>query len=276
VATSTVKYKKPPVVERALTVHVELSEEMFQTKADEWRASLASEFPAAETMTEWTLAVTEKDGMPVLDPSRQTMTVRQTYWKLADKRTKDRGMQFWPDKISFNLIGAPGHPRDYDELKEFVRAWLPRWAAHFGVTKCTGVTLQYVNLLSELTLPQFTVRNQIKLGEVLNMFRGVPNPREALFLPPFDFQVNLECPTTTPPSHFGAHCSALTPAETEGTKVPSLLLRFTATTHLLRRRAVGLEKVDEEAQVMHDLIIDHFQAFFTAEAKKAFEPVWPQ
>ena len=168
---STVHYKKPLVIERALTIHVNLPEETFALKMNSWKEILQKEFPHSEILTEWTLGITEKDGMPVLDPARQTITLRQTFWKMANPQQKDHGMQLWKDRISFNVLGTPGNPKQYKDLQQLVDEWSPRWSAHFGIEQCTGVTLQYVNLLSEVTLPSFTEgRTTLKLGDVLTSF----------------------------------------------------------------------------------------------------------
>src|SRR5262249_19714106 len=116
-----------------------MPEEKFRIKADEWQIVLKQEFPDAEAITDWAVAVTEKDGMPFLDPSRQTMTVRHTFWRTVGQK-KDRGIQIWPDKISFNLVGGVGNPRDFSELDQLRQRWLPRWASHFEISECNGVT----------------------------------------------------------------------------------------------------------------------------------------
>ena len=92
---SRIKYRNPPVIERALVVHLSqpVPEEQFQVRADEWRAALIEEFPHLETMTEWTLRVIEKQGIPVLDTDNQTMTLRQTFWQVGPAQKKKQGMQ---------------------------------------------------------------------------------------------------------------------------------------------------------------------------------------
>jgi len=276
VAISTVRYKKPPVIERALTVHVNLSEEAFALKMDSWKGILQEEFPHSEILTEWTLGITEKHGMPVLDPARQTITLRQTFWKMANSNQKDHGMQLWKDRISFNLLGTPGNPRQYKDLQDFVGEWSPRWAAHFGIDQCTGVTLQYVNLLSEVTLPSFIEgRTTLKLGEVLTIFRGLPNPTGNLVQSPFNLLVNMDCKNWDPPARFAVQCNS---AEAQPTithqgqgVIPILHLHFIASSHLAGR-TILIKDVPEEARAMHDLIVSHFEAYFTDAAKASFEP----
>ena len=253
-------------MERALVVHACVPEERFQVAADSWAAELHPEFPHAKVLSEWTLEVTEKDGMPVLDPTRQTLTLRQTFWKMKGDR-KDHGIQLWPDRISFNLFGAPGEPRSYEELEALEEQWLRRWAQHFEVTECGGVTLQYVNLLAESTLPKFVKKKSLHVGEALKMFQSIPGELHTLH-PPFDFQFNMDGETTDPPSRIGAHCVSI---KKKSGEIPSMHLRFTATTHI-DKRSVGLDKVTTEARLMHDLILRQFEAFFTEEAKAMFQP----
>jgi hypothetical protein len=272
IGTVNAKYRKPPIIERALAIHVDMAEEKFRLKAETWPQIVQQDFPRAETMTEWTLAVTEKDGMPVLDPSRQTMTLRQTFWHVAGKK-KQEGIQLWLDKISFNLLGEPGNPRDYAELDQVCERWLMRWATHFEISECSGVTLEYVNLLSAATLPSFVSGKTIRIGEVVNMFKAIPGTLHALH-PPFDFQFNVDG-ETDPSSRFRAHCATINVPASENTAAPQMQLRFTATTNLSKDRRVPLAKVRDEARVMHDLILGQFDAYFTPEAKKSFEPICP-
>ena len=259
------KYRKPPIVERALVFHASISEEVFRPKAEEWQTIVKQEFPHVEMVTEWLLAVAEKDGMPVLDPARQTMTVRHTFWQMAGKK-KDHGIQIWPDKIAFNVLGGIGNPRDFDELEQLRERWLIRWATHFGVSTSTGVTLEYVNLLSKETLPTFVEGQRLKIGDAIRLFQILPSSLHQLH-PPFDFQINVEG-ETNPPSHFRAHCISVEGAP----PTPSMQLRFTASTHKADR-SIAVEKVAGEAQIMHDLILRQFDAYFTPKAKETFERI---
>jgi hypothetical protein len=266
VANPRICYKKPPVVERAFVVHAPVSEEKFQLKAEAWEAVVKNEFPHARTVTEWTLAVTEKEGMPVLDPEKQTLTLRQTFWRAPGVR-KDRGMQLWPERISFNVLGDLENPRHYEDLEELFKRWLPQWASHFEVSTFSGVTMEYVNILSEKTLPTFVDGTQIRVGDAVTMFRMIPGGLRKL-LSPFDFQLNVEG-ETEPRSQVSAQCIC---SPTPTGKLPTLQLRFRATTNVDPERRAPLEKVHAEARLMHGLIITQFEAYFTEQAKKTFEP----
>ncbi len=263
-----IRYRRPPIVERALAIHVDMPEERFRVKAETWPAIVQKDFPRAETVTEWILAVMQKEGMPVLDPNRQTMTLRQTYWHIEGKKKRE-GIQLWPDKISFNLLGEPGNARDYAELDQLCERWLMQWAAHFELSQCSGVTLEYVNLLSAATLSPFVSGKTIRIGEAITMFKAIPGPLQSLF-PPFDFQFNVDG-GTTPPSRFRAHCATID-TDPKGDAGPEMNLRFIATTNLSKDRPVKLTQVREEAALMHDLILLQFDAYFTPEAKRSFEP----
>ncbi len=240
-----------------------MPEEKFRVRADEWQTILKQEFPHAQAITEWVLAVTEKDGMPVLDPDRQTMTLRHTFWRMTGQK-KDHGMQIWPDKISFNLLGGVGNPRDFSELEQLRQKWLPRWVSHFEISKCNGVTLEYINLLSKDTLPAFMNGNILNVGNALRLFDNIPS-RLGPLIPPFDFQINSET-ETNPRSRFRVHCVSVPSPST-----PVMHLRFNASTYN-PKRSVPIDDVANETAAMHDLILQQFDAYFTEKAKQSFEP----
>lgn len=265
------RYRKPPVTERALVVHLgaPIGEEKFQVKADEWRTALGKDFPKLQTVTEWTLHVVEKDGMPLLDTAGQTMTLRQTFWQVTPEEKRRQGIQLWQDKISFNLLGELGNPREFEELENLTSTWLPRWATDFEISSCSGVTLQYVNLLSKETLPNFFKNNELKIGQAIRLFGGVPVERNSL-LPPFDFQVNVRVDNVDPRARVSVHCVTVDVPADQG---PTMHLRFTATTNLGEpTRSVPLENVKNEGRLTHNLIIEAFEAYFTEAAKAIFEP----
>jgi len=265
------RYRKPPVIERALVIHLgaPIAEEKFQLKVDEWRTALVKDFPKLETVTEWTLHVIEKDGMPVMDTAGQTMTLRQTFWQMTPGQKRKQGIQLWQDKISFNLLGELGNPREFEELENLTSTWLPRWAADFEVGNYSGVTLQYVNLLSKETLPNFFENNQLNIGGAVRLFGGVPVQRN-LLLPPFDFQVNVRVDNVEPKARVSAHCVSVDAPVEQG---PTMHLRFTATTNLGQPpRSIPLENLKNEGRLTHNLIIEAFEAYFTDAAKAVFEP----
>lgn len=263
-----VSYANPPIIERALVIHTLIDEEFFRRAAENWQSIVQKEFPHCHTITEWTLAVTEKDGMPVLDPAQQTMQVRQTFWHLAGK-TKEKGIQLWPDKIAFNLLGLPGQPRRFEELQQMVGEWVPRWASHFNIQTFSGVTLEYVNLLSETTLPSFVKEKTLKLGEAMVLFAQPLPLRNMLLTPPFDFQINAIGDTKIA-SRICAHCFTV-PGPSK--VIPSMQLRFRATSHLAERPVSPLTGMSGEIESLHELIIRHFEAYFTDRAKLSFQPL---
>src|SRR5262249_37797753 len=158
-----------------------------------------------------------------------------TFWQQA-ATTGVAGMQLWPDRVSFNIIGNRENARSYEELDSLWKQWLPVWASHFNVAEFNGVALEYVNLLSEDTLPTFVQDATLRIGDVLTILNKLPGPRQNL-LGPFDFQLNVDG-KTDPPSQFLAHCltTGMSP-----TKVPIIQLRFVARTYLEQDRRIELK-----------------------------------
>jgi hypothetical protein len=262
-----IKYKKPPIVERAIVFHAEIDEETFHLGADTWRSELTREFPNSKTITEWMLGVTEKDGMPFLDPDKQQISVRQLFSSNKNDNC-ERVMQLWRDKIAFNLKSDPATPSHFEDISAVASDWLPKWVEHFKIATLHGITLQYVNLLSAQTLPSFMKENKLMVGEVLTNFSAIPGRYHEL-VAPFDFQLNVRCNTEPVPMNFCARL--LTASVSEA----MLHVHFTVTTTGEKKRAISQQEAEKEIQLAHALIVDEFEAFFTSEAKNSFEPYAP-
>jgi hypothetical protein len=131
-----VKYRKPPVVERAYAVGAEIDEELFHRKVESWKNLLQKEFPDVETITEWLIRVSEKDGMPTFDPSDQKMAIRHRFWK-GGAKNRETGIQVIPGRIAFNLLSSQDNPRHFEELKELSNLWLRRWGGPFWHQCCS-------------------------------------------------------------------------------------------------------------------------------------------
>ncbi|HXT41689.1 MAG TPA: TIGR04255 family protein [Candidatus Angelobacter sp.] len=259
------KYKRPPIVERAFSVGVQIDEELFHRRIEEWKDLLQKSFPEMETITEWQIKVTQKDGMPSFDQNHQRMSLKHRFWK-GGQSNRDKGIQVWRDRVAFNLVGGPANPRHYEELEEFSHDWLPRWADHFEVKTLRGITLEYVNFISFQTVPKFASENKIDLKNILNFFSNLPGPGKTL-IPPYNFEINLGI-TETPPMRFSAHLQNI---ESQPGSTLALRLDFKATTEGLGRK-ISLDEVKNELRLAHDLILQEFEAYFTVQARDSFGP----
>jgi len=264
----TIKYRHPPLYERALSFGAHIEEEHFYRQAQPWEALLKESFPESETITQWHLNVTEKDGMPCIDSATQKMSVRHRFWKGKEKE-RDRGIQVWRDRIAFNLIGNSGNPRHFEEIRDLARAWLPRWAGTFNVGVVRGVTLEYVNVISHRTVPKFSTKETIQIGKLLRLFAPVPGPARDI-IPPYDFNINVlvqEEPRLT----FNAR---LQNAKNKAGDPIAMKLDFKATTET-QGRELALDRVFDEVDLAHDLILTEFEGYFTQEARESFGPYDP-
>lgn len=204
--------------------------------------------------------------MPVLDAEKQQMTIRQTFWKKKDGK-KQKGIQLWGDKIAFNLIGSPGDPHHFEELEAIATPWLARWAEHFQIKRFCGVSMEYVNLLSQETMPTFMDGPTFKAGSVLVPIQHIPGPYH-LLTTPYDFQMNFKIPNDTLNLRFTARCHSvkLEPLE--------MHLRFTAMTYD-EVKNYTIDQIQDQIKVAHQLILTEFESFFTEGAKLTFEPYAP-
>lgn len=260
------KYRRPPVVERVLSYGVAIPEELFERRLDAWKSQVNQSLPELETVTDWEINLTQKDGMPIFDTTTQRVTLRHRFWK-GDAQHRDKGIQVWRDRVAFNLLRNSEDPRHFEELEAFAKEWLPRWAEIFEVKTVRGVTLEYVNLISPQTVPRFvdSSKTGIRLGEILPLCGSVP--LQGVLVPPFRFEHNV---LVTPELPLRL-CTKLDGLPPQGNQPIHLRLLFTASTETHQRTA-SFSEVAGEVSATHALILEAFEKYFSDAAKLSFEP----
>jgi hypothetical protein len=258
----TKRYRTPPLTERAISIGFGMPEEPFRQRLDTWNEVMRHAFPDSETVTRWDIQVAEKHGMPYIPRDKQRLTTKHQFWqRKGDKR--DRCIQVWADRVAFNLLSPPGDPRTYEDLLALYSEWCPKWASHFEVKTVSGVTLEYVNILSSATVPKFCHGNRMNIGEILTTY-GTPGPLKDL-IPPFKFQLNFDADGKDFPMKVSVELAHVRQEEI------ALRLLFKASSEETGRE-VPLDALPREIDTAHRLILAEFDAFFTEKAKLSFEP----
>jgi len=158
-------------------------------------------------------------------------------------------------------------PHRYSELRAEFERWLPRWMSHFSVSGCSRVQLEYVNLLSAKVTPQFTDdKGGLMIGRVLKVFAGIPTHHQGI-IPPYDCQMGLRIDAKKPAA-FHLRVRGLIPGPKQGVGVR---IDFLAVVDK-GGGYLSLSDVLNEADFLHTVMVEHFDAIFTDEAKQSFEP----
>jgi hypothetical protein len=76
-----VKYNKPPVVERAAAVLVDMDEEIYESKFPTWRQSVEKELPVYEPLNEWLINIEQKEGKAITDPLKTELRITPRFSK---------------------------------------------------------------------------------------------------------------------------------------------------------------------------------------------------
>ncbi len=256
------KYKSPTVTERVISLGVSMEEEHFQRELSTWHDVVRKAFPQSHIANQWQVSLAEKNGVPYIPKESQKFTTRYQFWKGKDKQ-RDRGIQVWRDRVAFNLLSKVGEPRTYEDLHELYSEWFPIWSQHFAVPTVRGVTVEYVNHLSKLTVPKFCHGDTIDVGRILTAF-VVRGPLTKL-VPPFSFQMNFLEERDGLPLRFQADLSSVPGKQT------AMRLLFKASTEAAGRE-IPVDSLSNELDTCHGLILEEFEAFFSDEAKATFKP----
>ena len=261
-------YKRPPVVERVLTIMADFPIENFYSRFEDWKQLIHEKFPDHDPLSNWRLNVeTQPDGTPLLTEVQPELVITHRFWRKNAQGKRFLSMRLLPNQLTMNLHPDQAGAHRFSELHAEFSYWLPLWLNHFGGTNCASVILNYINLISQQTTPQFLDTNGgIQIGRTLRVFAGLPG-RHMGIIPPYDCQMGLMIDPERQ-STFALRVAAVTVGRENSIAVR---VDFNAVTSS-PKPLTPLQALSE-AEFLHNVIIGQFEAIFTDEAKKSFEPI---
>jgi hypothetical protein len=263
-----IKYKKPPIIERVVSVVGSVVLDNFYAKFEGWKEIIQPHFPDYDPIKEWKLNLEMKNGVPNLTDAPPEVHVTHRFWRRNQRGERFMSMRILPNQLTLNLHREGDNPHDFRELLAQLKEWLPQWLAHFSVKGCMAVSLDYINVISAFNTPQFINPNgSINVGQALVVFAGVPNPHFGI-IQPYDCQMGLMIDPDRP-AVFALRVNAglLPPPFKSG-------IRIDFHTEVNKNKpTLDVAQVFAEAEFLHTIIIEQFEALFTSTAKKSFEPV---
>jgi hypothetical protein len=148
-------YRRPPVVERVLTVASEMSEEIYLSRLDSWEQIVQAEFPIGESVSEWTVKMDPKNIQRVLDPSLSELKIVPRFSKQPSSKGFDWSLRFPRGQLTVNMHSNPKSPRRFQDLTAEFQKWLPQWMQHFEVDYLQTIALHYVNVLNRESVNRY-------------------------------------------------------------------------------------------------------------------------
>jgi hypothetical protein len=262
-------YKRPPIVERVLTVIADIPLENYFARFEDWKNLIHDKFPEHDLITNWQLNVeTREDGTPLLTDVQPELTITHRFWRRSPKGGKFLSMRLLPNQLTMNLHPVGKDDHRFEELFAEFSYWLPLWLSHFGGKECAMVSLNYINLISHQTTPQFSApEGGINIGHALRVFAGLPGKHMGI-IPPYDCQIGLMIDPKRPATF------ALRVAAVGIGKENSLAIRVDFNAAVMKPKpCLSPNQALSEAEFLHTVILGQFESIFTEEAKKSFEPV---
>ena len=261
-------YEHPPVIERVMSVYAEVSEELFESRFEAWKAIVQREYPIYEPLKEWLIMVKEKEGIPLFDTIEPELRITPRFSKKRAAEGFDWSMRCPAGQFTMNMHSNPqqGSERRYRNLRTEFAEWLPKWLNHFSIESPKRVSIEYVNLINHQTLPDFTQPGRILLDQVLTVFAQIPGDHEALVQP-------YECKATV---LLRGREKATMRIEVKDWSKPEhgvgVRLDLAVVAHIFEgdTNSGALVNVIDWC---HDRIIDRFEVVFTPKAKAAFKRV---
>jgi len=190
-------YRRPPVVERVLSVYTSMPDEIFESRFEDWRTLVAPEYPAYEPLKQWLILVKDREqeeGLPLFDTMQPELRITPRFSKKTSKEGFDWSIRCPPGQLTVNMHSRPdqGLTRRYGNLRSEFGRWLPRWIENFSVESASKIAAHYVNLVNRHTVPKFvTEKGELLLGDVLTVFSRIPGQHEYL-VAPFDCKATVQ------------------------------------------------------------------------------------
>ena len=272
-ANRTPFYRRPPVIERVLSVYTDMTDEIFESRFEDWRALVEPEYPVYEPLKEWLILVKDREGdkgLPLFDTMQPELRITPRFSKKSSKEGFDWSIRCPSGQFTINMHSRPeqGSARRYGNLRSEFSRWLPKWIETFSVTSTSKITIHYVNLVNRDTVPLFiTKKGELLLDQVLTVFSQIPGKHECL-VPPFDCKVTVRLQ--------GDNSSLLRLIVHDWSSDPRLGVAVRVDFVV----EIGAPKVGASVEGIvalldwcHERIVERFEVVFTDKAKKTFEPV---
>lgn len=267
-ANTVIRYKRPPVIERVLSVTANITQETFFSRFEGWKAIIQDHFPDYDPVKDWRLHIKSHEGMPVLTDQQPELVITHRFWRRTKQGKRYFSMRLLPSELTLNLHPESENPHSFEELNAELASWLPQWMSHFDVQECSSVRLGYINMISNATTPQFVDQTgRVQVGRVLRVFAGVPSPNLGI-IPPYDCQMGLLIDAERPAVFALRVFGVMEPRD----RSSAVRVDFQASV-VKSNPCLTAPRVLSDAAFLHTVIRDQFEALFTDEAKESFEPV---
>jgi hypothetical protein len=262
---TTKQYKRPPVVERAVSVTGDVSEQAFQERVDTWAEAVQDALPVHTRKVEWEILIRDDNQVPVLDEDGTKMRLVHQFWPSDPKETKASWcLQLWPSRLAVNLRRVNDRDlRSFQDLDRLACDWIPRWGQHFGVRDVSKVVLEYCNLLSVETVPEFATKDVVHLDKLITVFSSIPGPAGSMITNPYKCMCGLLVKRDNEEYRCQVRVEGLASA-----KRATVQVHFRADT--ADRAALAPAAISPTLSALHGVVREMFEGFFTTEAKEVF------
>lgn len=264
----------PPLLERVAVFQFNpIAPEDFALRLEKWKTVVRGSYPKVETVSEWTVKVPTKNGVPDFTAVQPELSLRHQLWKMSDTSHKTWVIQCFPARVTFNVIRERNNPHTYTELRTEIATWLPVFGDVFKVSRFTATAIEYLNRLDATGTPQFVGPGPtgpiIRLGEALRIFSNIHlGKAQGMIVAPYDCKVTMQYGPPTPGQ------MSLTVKGVPRDLAITVSLRFTTTPSAPNTDfdcMTALERLDSS----HLLLLEAFRNVFTDAALKSFGMVQP-
>lgn len=255
---------RPPIVKRSVTLVAELSEEVFYGSQPQFKQRISEVLPFHEANKNWEVNFTTKDGTPEFSQMRPKVNITDCYYQKNENGNRLFSLEVERSTISFVLQRTEA-THAYADLRAYIEQCLPIYLDSFRAPKILVIGLDYTNLISRGTTPDFLETDgSIRIGELLTVFNHFPGKFESL-MPPYDCRIGLVLDLANQ-IYSTIQVRGLQQKIDGGS---AILVALNARQETKPRIFVAQE-ILEILDILHNHVSDSYQNVFTDTAKASF------
>jgi hypothetical protein len=266
--TTDARDLKPPLHLRCVIFHADIVSSILEAKSSGWFKSISHKFRHVQQRKEWKLEIVGKGETLKPRVKLDLIPVQERHDDIG-RVTGD--ITSYTDKVMLRLQRQGAYLGTFEELHELASEFVPVWKETFGIERFKGVELIYANLLCKEYTPALIVEKdglqRTEVGRTLTLFNTIPGKYKDM-RPPYRAEMTSQIADNT---LFTFQVNDLPSGQAIGGPHGNAIQVTFGYQRMSPNKPLDFQEAMEEVTKGHELLLEQFTEFFTAEARELFK-----